>query len=335
MGKTVFENTPIRFDAVHICCPDLPMYKFCSSVVTLYFGKENRVRRWLHTGSYEECKYSLSLAGIFVDRMPRNLEQWKWSYDSDLKQFRKWLAQLEYQEAEIRAKLAEKERNENNGSNDSTKVSVLRGVMDVVHSVRSQYIECAYHEDCIFGKGSAVMNHPGNKAMRRLVEQLHDSFYSTKSTSKKHEMSWSVLHEIQKGGGRFLKEHPNIPGLYMMADNQQALRKVSVAFRDLQKKKKHMIKQQTEIIDPLRSSYKPPTSAITTFGSRKTNHINNDTGACAAIFCRNRANCFSLSDDCENGMLTGNQGRTSKEKKFSLSGGVVVPDPSSCAFRDL
>ena len=64
--------------------------------------------------------------------------------------------------------------NHSNNNNINHNMSVISAIeMEAHHHVRSKYIECAYHEDCLFGKGRPAMRHPGNIAMRRLLEEKY------------------------------------------------------------------------------------------------------------------------------------------------------------------
>mmetsp|Transcript_13277 Transcript_13277/g.26657 ORF Transcript_13277/g.26657 Transcript_13277/m.26657 type:complete len:622 (+) Transcript_13277:75-1940(+) len=241
MTNELFNVLPIRFDALHMCCPDSPLYEFCKGLLTLHLGKENRIRRRLHVGSYQECKYSLQHFGIGVDRLPLNLETWKWSHDNDTRYFRKWLSVREFKEAAIRAAIVTDESSQDKVSNAGPR---RRGVVDIVHCIHSKYVECPYHEDCLFGKGSSVMNHAANVAMRRLVAEMYTRFHSCFANTEKQELAKDIIYEIKAGGGRFLKEDLNYTGLYIEVNDDLALKKVTLAFRDLKKKMSREAKQR-------------------------------------------------------------------------------------------
>eukprot|EP00536_Pseudo-nitzschia_multiseries_P013209 jgi/Psemu1/34429/gm1.34429_g len=291
----IMKILPVRFDAIHICCPDLPMYRMCMALLALQFGKEHRIRRRLHFGSYEECKYSLHLLGICVNRLPLNLQRWKWSYGTDSRLRHNWLAMREFLEAKIRAKLDESE-NDQNVENIGA-LSRLRGYMNVSRSVRSQYVECPHREDCLFGKGKFVMNLAGNIAMRRLVTTSYDRFCTSKSNAVKRELTWSVIYEIKKGGGRFLKEDPNNPGLYIQANDQSAVEKVTGAFRNLKKKKIRETKQQRNRNDLLLSPGEQLPCAATTTVPTAFHDIHSREAPPVET-------CQRLVKDCANGTTT-------------------------------
>eukprot|EP00536_Pseudo-nitzschia_multiseries_P018542 jgi/Psemu1/316027/fgenesh1_kg.2685_\ len=103
----------------------------------------------------------------------------------------------------------------------------------VCHVFRSTFVECPRHEDCLFGRGRNTMKHPGNVAMRRLLEEKQYR-YSVAMHHTKAEIAWEVVNAIKDGGGRFLKESKT--GLYTLVDDEMARKKISIAFRDLKSK---------------------------------------------------------------------------------------------------
>ncbi len=105
--------------------------------------------------------------------------------------------------------------------------------MTAVNLFRSEFVECPRHEDCLFGRGRNVMKHPGNVAMRSMLEGKRDR-YACAAHQKKSEIAWEVVNEIKTGGGRFLKELDT--GLYTLVDDETARKKISIAFRDLKNK---------------------------------------------------------------------------------------------------
>eukprot|EP00536_Pseudo-nitzschia_multiseries_P016917 jgi/Psemu1/292766/fgenesh1_pg.1287_\ len=110
------------------------------------------------------------------------------------------------------------------------------GVMKVVQEIESKSVECPRHEDCLFGKGRLAMNHPGNIAMRRLVEGRLERF-NVKGSKSKSCVVREVLAGIKQWNGRFLKEDSDHAGGFVIADDETAFRKIASAFRDLKKKR--------------------------------------------------------------------------------------------------
>jgi len=202
-----------------------------------------------------ECKFSLKSFGISVDRLPTNLEIWKWSHSIDMKYHRKWLKMREAKEAAIRAAIIENDNNDNKIGNDtnSSIISQRHGVMAAVHRIRSKFVECPRHEDCLFGKGASVMSHPGNVAMRRLLNERYERFEHLNNPGK-DKLAMEIVDEIKRGAGRFLKEDVNNnrnytdtnsnTGLFIEVDEVVARKKIVIAFRDL--KKKRMRQKQKE-----------------------------------------------------------------------------------------
>ena len=77
------------------------------------------------------------------------------------------------------------------------------------------------------------MKHPGNVAMRAMLEGKRDR-YVCAAHQKKSSIAWEVVNEIKNGGGRFLRELDT--GLFTLVDDEMARKKISIAFRDLKNK---------------------------------------------------------------------------------------------------
>ena len=82
------------------------------------------------------------------------------------------------------------------------------------------------------------MKHQGNVAMRKLVKERLQRWESA-AFKDKSGISWEVVNEIVRGGGRFLKEAPE--GWFVEVDPEAVKQKVSIAFRDMAKRKKRQI----------------------------------------------------------------------------------------------
>ena len=251
----LIETIPPKFSAVHICCPEGRLYDIAKAVVTLLIGKENRERLRVHVGSYQECKYALRSFGIPVGRLPidlvsrgRNLKRKQF----DIKYHKKWLSMREAKETAMFAAIGRDSRgrlinSETKGMGDS-----FKGVMAAVHEIRSKFVECPRHEDCLFGKGRPAMYHPGNVAMRRLLEEKINRFESLLPLHKS-SVVWEVVNEIKEGTGRFLKEDVDHAGVFVITDDETAFKKIAIAFRDL-KKRRLRDEEQRDVGDLQQSS---------------------------------------------------------------------------------
>jgi hypothetical protein len=71
--------------------------------------------------------------------------------------------------------------------------------------------------------------------MRRLLNERLDR-WETAPFKDKSGLTWEVVDEIINGGGRFLKEDPN--GWFVEVEAEVARQKVSIAFRDMVKRKR-------------------------------------------------------------------------------------------------
>ena len=305
MTNALLKVCPVKFSAFHLCCPNIPLYDVVKAAVILHFGKEMRLRLRLHVGSYTECKYSLKSFGIAVDRLPLNLELWKWSHNVDIKYFRKWLKMRHAKENAIILRTATILNNNIDGRGGGGGGG---GVMSAVHRIRSIFTETPHQEDCLFGKGSSAMSHPGNVAMRRLIEERYERYEEltaatstkipVKGTTKdnsstttnstinhKEQLAAEIISEIKRGMGKFLKEDDEYHGLFIEVDDTVARKKIGIAFRDLKKRKLRKQKkqqqqqqkeQQTLSISFISSSSSSPSPQLPLLSSSKINGRNDE-----------------------------------------------------------
>jgi hypothetical protein len=211
-ARDVLDAVPIRYGAIHLCFPDVPASYLCKSAILLTIGKDNRSRVRFHIGSITECHYSLKSFGIQVHRLPIVLELNTSHRKDNITEHTKWLRMQLSKENYIR------------------NIDINYG-MDAVNYVRLNFIECPYHEDCLFGRGREIMKHAGNVAMRRLIDEKREQ-YNNAMHSCKSNIAREVVSEIRSGGGRFLRKCDNGTGLYTLVDDETAVKKVLIAFRD-------------------------------------------------------------------------------------------------------
>lgn len=86
--------------------------------------------------------------------------------------------------------------------------------------------------DVLAGKGPHVLSHPGNCEFRRIIQSRFEEHRDATVTERKTAITWEVVLEIQRRGGRFLVKDQ---GWWALADQDTAREKVSVAFRDMRK----------------------------------------------------------------------------------------------------
>ena len=237
--KRMIDTIPPKFSAVHLCFPKGQFYEMAKAAVILLIGKESRKRLRLHVGSYQECKYALRSFGIPVSRLPIDLDsKFKISKKKqfDLKYHRKWLSMREAKESAIFATIGRNSSGHPFEPNTDGTGASFAGVMSSVREIRSKFMECPRHEDCLFGKGRPAMYHPGNIAMRRLLEAKIKRFEAM-APLQKSIVVWEVVNQIKRGKGRFLKEDTDHAGVFVITDDDTALKKIAIAFRDLKKRR--------------------------------------------------------------------------------------------------
>ena len=261
-SRKMIECMPSRFHAIHVCMPNQPFYHLVKSAIMLVIGRENRLHVRIHLGSHLECRYSLSSFGIPVNRLPMALDLNTTLRKDNITYHTKWLRMQKAKESAIDKIHSERCQNPTfsnelktekhnwncdhdigigelschevvaSGPSHVGDTSQVVG-MEAVKIFRSEFVECPRHEDCLFGRGRNIMKHPGNVAMRSMLEGKRDR-YACAAHQKKSEIAWEVVNEIKTGGGRFLKELDT--GLYTLVDDETARKKISIAFRDLKNK---------------------------------------------------------------------------------------------------
>ena len=77
-----------------------------------------------------------------------------------------------------------------------------------------------------------MLNHPGNIAFRKIIESRFEEHRDATEVERKTAITWEVVKEVQRSGGRFLVKNR---GWWTLADPDSAREKVSVAFRDMRK----------------------------------------------------------------------------------------------------
>lgn len=84
--------------------------------------------------------------------------------------------------------------------------------------------------DVLFGRGKPLLNHPGNKNMRRIAD-LHRATYDKADRDDKTEITRKIVGMVKADGARFLKFDQASKGWVEVSD-EVARRKVAHAMRD-------------------------------------------------------------------------------------------------------
>jgi hypothetical protein len=117
----------------------------------------------------------------------------------------------------------------------SARLEASGGSVSALAEFMESIVMCPRAEDCLFGKGMPTMRHPGNVAMRRLLEPRYER-YERAGYRDKAAIAWEVVDEIKQGTGRFLKEDPD--GWFVQVGDEMARQKISIAFRDMKRPRK-------------------------------------------------------------------------------------------------
>ena len=68
--RRMFEAMPLIWGAVHLCVPNIPVYRVITALFMTWIGAEGRQLMRIHRGNRIECCYSLRSFGIPVEDMP-------------------------------------------------------------------------------------------------------------------------------------------------------------------------------------------------------------------------------------------------------------------------
>ena len=243
------ETQRLPFYAIHCCCPAEPVYEAVKAVYTLIFRKTKRSRIRFHTGSYQECLYSLKSFGIPVERLPPDGfgKKSEVIVQRENRNHRKWIAMQKALETKIAEHVATKQHQQHQplmSLNSSAMNMEAHNTLTAYNTIRAKYVECPYHEDILFGKGLSAMKHPGNMGFRRLLEEKYN-LYNYDLYPDQHikaKIAMEIVQEIKRGSGRFLKEAETDQGkmgsgLLVAVNDKVALQKFKTALRDLRRRK--------------------------------------------------------------------------------------------------
>ncbi|KAL9184830.1 hypothetical protein ACHAXT_002607 [Thalassiosira profunda] len=90
--------------------------------------------------------------------------------------------------------------------------------------------------DVLFGRGQAIMNHPGNARLRALVASRKPDFRATNAKAGKRAITRSIVAQIRENGGRFLVEDAapgrREAGAWTEASEERACKKVMHGLRE-------------------------------------------------------------------------------------------------------
>lgn len=85
--------------------------------------------------------------------------------------------------------------------------------------------------DVIFRGKHAYLSHPGNAMFRGLIESRYEEHSRLTTTDAKVQVTWSIIQEVERKGGRFLVWDNN--GCWReMTDRMQIRTKVAGALKD-------------------------------------------------------------------------------------------------------
>jgi len=199
---------PIRNVATHFCIPDTILFRaFRAMILVTMTANDDKFRTKTHIGQWTEWQYELMGYGIPVDLLPM-------SPTGNVK------TQMFKQFIRLR-KAIEAPSGQNTETSSDSDDSII-----VPHSA----VECPNLNDVVFRAGKSYMCHPGNVMFRSLIESKMDEHYAA-TKREKASIAWSIVGEIERRGGRFLKWDTR--GWWTPMEDRSEIRyKIPTCFRD-------------------------------------------------------------------------------------------------------
>mmetsp|Transcript_59764 Transcript_59764/g.146717 ORF Transcript_59764/g.146717 Transcript_59764/m.146717 type:complete len:524 (+) Transcript_59764:390-1961(+) len=232
--------TPTRQVAMHQCTPDEPVFRLIHAGMQLALSFEARLRAKFHQGSPLEVKYKLLAFGIPVDLIPIT-ESGK--------------VKTKYHQQWIKIRRAKEEMNE------------------------IGLVECPNLNDVAFRFGKSYLSHQGNSYYRGLLEQHYQYHNSASTSDQKVEVSWTIIKNVERRGGRFLAWDNSNGCWTVLTDRNQIRSKVATSLKEQKKKNtfhsnnNNNNQQQKQPASTLISQ-----SATTDTGSSNNDNNNNSRG---------------------------------------------------------
>mmetsp|Transcript_33426 Transcript_33426/g.80930 ORF Transcript_33426/g.80930 Transcript_33426/m.80930 type:complete len:368 (+) Transcript_33426:264-1367(+) len=193
-------DLPIIYAGIHCCFNELSSFLLISvAILRLPFTLRPRTR--VHYGSCTECLYKLSSFGIPKEAILPD------SHESSLSDHIEWYRQRQ------KLELTHAKRSDSDSESLASTGIVPRQV------------------DVLFGP--AGRTNEGNLMMRNLVLAMLDDYKDT-TKNKKMLLTESIIDEITKKGGRFLKQSEEKKE-WEEASHTEACRKIAHTFRNIRR----------------------------------------------------------------------------------------------------
>ena len=122
-------------------------------------------------------------------------------------------------------------------------------------------VDCPRVMDILIGNnaGQCFRNNPGNTVYREVMESYFEKYWSASDTQEKTRITWMVLEELSRAGGRILVRSRR--GWWSVANPDKAREKISQDFRETRKRL---------LATKKRSQMETSTSAFTGLDGKRT-----------------------------------------------------------------
>jgi hypothetical protein len=197
VGARLFDGSPARTVAMHICLPDKPGFNFLRSSLALGLNSA-RHRIKVHTGEGLALQYTLHSFGIPVDLLPITE-----TGNVKIKNHYRFIKMRSMRERPFHNKMQLPEQFDN-------------------------IIECPGMHDVVFRVGDSYLCHPGNAKFRGWIESTFEA-HDAGGKHRKAEITWTLVDEVLKKG-HFLVWDKH---WWMVMEDREKMRiKVMGAFKD-------------------------------------------------------------------------------------------------------
>lgn len=210
-----FSAFPLRVAAFHFCWPNTPFFHLVRSFFVIVMGRNIRTRVNFHSGERQELSYKLMGYGIPVQLIPTTE-----SGVIKTKNHAQWLKTRQFLEKDV-------------SSVPTTQPANLVGA-----------IECPASNDVLYERTKPCALHPGNTQFKGIIEEKKAEHTQLSQTGKR-DFAWSIVEEIERRNGRFLRwDRKN--GYWVEIEDRSEIRlKVATSLRDFNKHSKALAKVQT------------------------------------------------------------------------------------------
>ena len=197
----------------------------CSTIALAMFPPRIRAKTKIHFGTHQECLYSLAGFGIPRHALPLNK-----NHEMNLAHHQHWFEKCKQKEAEAAQLL----RTNQPTVLSSASMSASAPTPTIMNTAPDETTPTKNDVLCIGRK----VNGAGNEKLMAIAI-LHSEAYDMSSKKGRKAIMDSMVEEIAKGGGRFLKPHKTSSGTkqWLEVPEMEIYQKLGQLSRNLRRRK--------------------------------------------------------------------------------------------------